>query len=385
MTELRYPVGEQDFAKIRTQNMIYVDKTEVLYRLVTTRSYYFLSRPRRFGKSLMLSTLRYYFEGRRELFQGLAMERLEQQWTVHPVIYLDMSSDKKHLILSLFSGEQFENLQNSPSSSIHIPYRRETFVNKQLVIDFDGGFQMQDAGFLSSRADTKDMWKIRESIDSMIVEKDSLHTAFYTDMRRNTLKAPEMNQNQIKKKARRALAETKGITNLPFDSIMVQMGREGRISIIQNAKTRMTNAKSDFEFKQLVIKENERQIAAHWANWHRKITLSLACLVFFFIGAPLGSIIRRGGLGLPVVISVVFFIIYPLISTIAERMAVFGDLNMFLGVWLSSLVLLPVGLFFTFKATTDAALFDGDSWKKFFQRLFKKKHEDKVTEPKTIA
>ena len=94
MTELRYPVGEQDFAKIRTQNMIYVDKTEVLYRLVTTRSYYFLSRPRRFGKSLMLSTLRYYFEGRRELFQGLAMERLEQQWTVHPVIYLDMSSDK---------------------------------------------------------------------------------------------------------------------------------------------------------------------------------------------------------------------------------------------------------------------------------------------------
>ncbi len=94
MTELRYPVGEQDFAKIRTQNMVYVDKTEVLYRLVTTRSYYFLSRPRRFGKSLMLSTLRYYFEGRRELFQGLAMERLEQQWTVHPVIYLDMSSDK---------------------------------------------------------------------------------------------------------------------------------------------------------------------------------------------------------------------------------------------------------------------------------------------------
>jgi len=100
MTELRYPVGEQDFAKIRTQNLVYVDKTEVLYRLVTTRSYYFLSRPRRFGKSLMLSTLRYYFEGRRELFQGLAMERLEQQWTVHPVIYLDMSRGKS---INMFS------------------------------------------------------------------------------------------------------------------------------------------------------------------------------------------------------------------------------------------------------------------------------------------
>ena len=91
-------------------------------------------------------------------------------------------------------------------------------------------------------------------------------------------------------------------------------------------------------------------------EWHKKFTLSIACLIFFFIGAPLGSIIRKGGLGLPVVISVVFFIIYHLISTIAERMAVFGDLNMFLGVWFSSLVLLTVGLFFTFKATTDAAL-----------------------------
>ena len=94
MSNLRYPVGEQSFANIRKENMVYIDKTEILYRLVKSRKYYFLSRPRRFGKSLMLSTLRYYFEGRRELFQGLAMERLEQEWPVHPVIYLDMSSDK---------------------------------------------------------------------------------------------------------------------------------------------------------------------------------------------------------------------------------------------------------------------------------------------------
>ena len=94
MSNLRYPVGEQDFAKIRTEKLVYVDKTEILYQLVTSRSYYFLSRPRRFGKSPMLSTLRYYFEGRRELFQGLAIDQLEKDWTVHPVIYLDMSSDK---------------------------------------------------------------------------------------------------------------------------------------------------------------------------------------------------------------------------------------------------------------------------------------------------
>jgi lipopolysaccharide export system permease protein len=132
------------------------------------------------------------------------------------------------------------------------------------------------------------------------------------------------------------------------------------------------NTKENVAFNKIDLKAQVENINKHKKEWHKKFTLSIACLIFFFIGAPLGSIIRRGGLGLPVVISVVFFIIYHLISTIAERMAVFGDLNMFLGVWLSSLVLLPVGLFFTFKATTDAALFDGDSWKKFFQKLFKK-------------
>lgn len=103
MSDLRYPVGEQDFAKIREQNLVYVDKTEVLYRLVNKASYYFLSRPRRFGKSLMLSTLRYYFEGRRELFKGLAMDRLEQKWTMHPVIYLDLSGEKYAGIANLHS------------------------------------------------------------------------------------------------------------------------------------------------------------------------------------------------------------------------------------------------------------------------------------------
>ena len=153
---------------------------------------------------------------------------------------------------------------------------------------------------------------------------------------------------------------------------------ETRSTIINMAYGSAQNAKDNVAFNKMDFKSQTENINKHKKEWHKKFTLSIACLIFFFIGAPLGSIIRKGGLGLPVVISVVFFIIYHLISTIAERMAVFGDLNMFLGVWLSSLVLLPVGLFFTFKATTDAALFDGDSWKKFFKRLFKKGDKTEV-------
>jgi len=94
MNELVYPIGEQDFAKIRNNKRVYVDKTALIYRLANQGDYYFLSRPRRFGKSLLLTTLKYYFEGRRELFEGLAINRLETEWKKHPVFLFDMSRDK---------------------------------------------------------------------------------------------------------------------------------------------------------------------------------------------------------------------------------------------------------------------------------------------------
>ena len=153
---------------------------------------------------------------------------------------------------------------------------------------------------------------------------------------------------------------------------------EMRTAIVNMALGTAQNAKDNVAFNKMDLNSHTENINKHRKEWHKKFTLSIACIIFFFIGAPLGSIIRKGGLGLPVVISVLFFVVYYIISTIGERMAVFGGLNMFLGVWISSIVLLPVGLFFTFKATTDAALFDGDSWKKFFQKLFKRKRDNNV-------
>ena len=96
----RYPVGDSSFSNIREKGQVYVDKTELLYRLTHDSQYYFLSRPRRFGKSLMLSTLKAYFEGRKELFEGLAMSRLESDWRKHPVIHLSMG------------GEDFNSIDN---------------------------------------------------------------------------------------------------------------------------------------------------------------------------------------------------------------------------------------------------------------------------------
>ena len=85
----RYPIGIQNFEDLRNNNCVYIDKTELIYRLVNTHTTYFLSRPRRFGKSLLISTLEAYFSGKKELFEGLAMEQLEKEWTVYPVLHID--------------------------------------------------------------------------------------------------------------------------------------------------------------------------------------------------------------------------------------------------------------------------------------------------------
>ena len=147
----------------------------------------------------------------------------------------------------------------------------------------------------------------------------------------------------------------------------------GRTKVLEMASGTARSAKDNVSFNKQDLETQYLNIKKHKKEWHKKFTLSFACIIFFLIGAPLGTIIRKGGMGLPVVVSVLVFVIYYIISTVAERMAEFGDLNMFLGVWLSSIVILPIGLFLTFKATTDSSLLDADSWKKLFHQLFHRK------------
>ncbi|HCC87676.1 MAG TPA: AAA family ATPase, partial [Prevotella sp.] len=89
-----YPIGIQTFEEIITKNMLYVDKTEYVYRMANTGKYFFLSRPRRFGKSLLTSTFKSYFEGRKDLFKGLEIEKLEKEWTEYPVLHFSMAGGK---------------------------------------------------------------------------------------------------------------------------------------------------------------------------------------------------------------------------------------------------------------------------------------------------
>lgn len=296
---------------------------------------------------------------------------------------LDMSADKEHLVLSLYSGEQFENLQNMNAGAIHVPYRRETFKYKQTIIDFNTGFQMQDASFLSSNSSTKGMTQIKADIDSMNVEVDSLGTTYYKDLNLSLIKGdefgilsatttgteldtkpihPEDEEEELTQKKKK-------LTTEPFDTLLERVRKNSRQDIVQAAMRQTSNASRDLEFKQMVVRENERLIARHWAEWHRKFSLSLACLVFFFIGAPLGAIIRKGGLGMPVIISVIIFIIYYIIDNTAYRQAISLQIPVWVGMWLSTIILAPVGIFLTYKSNQDSTVFNIDAYKNFFQRI----------------
>jgi lipopolysaccharide export system permease protein len=135
-------------------------------------------------------------------------------------------------------------------------------------------------------------------------------------------------------------------------------------TLAKGAQTMISNSKDNIE-------SEKKWIHRHMVEWHRKLTLSLACLIFFLIGAPLGSIIRKGGLGTPVVVSTIFFIFYHILSLAGEKYARAGILPVWLGMWGSSILLLPLGIFLTIKSTRDSALMVGESYSLIIRKILR--------------
>jgi len=146
-----------------------------------------------------------------------------------------------------------------------------------------------------------------------------------------------------------------------------------QISAVTIATSEAVSAKNTIKVQAEDFRQKNSDLRRYQVEYQKKFTLSVACLVLFLIGAPLGAIIRKGGLGLPIVISVVFFLIYHIISTIGEKSAKDGSLSPFLGAWMAILILAPVGVFLSYKAANDSVLFDMEVYKRFFSNLFKTK------------
>ena len=275
---------------------------------------------------------------------------------------MEMTPDKKFLNLHLYSGEQFENLKTQSMAQKNVPYRRETFREKHSLIEFDANFNQMDASVLSNQAAAKGMVDLGHSIDSMTARFDSIGRDYYTDSRKITYKKPELtsvDSTRLESQAR----------HINMDSLFNVQSHKKREQLIQSALSRAQTQSSELAMKSYITSDGDKNIRRHQKEWWGKITLSLACLIFFFIGAPLGAIIRKGGLGMPVIISVVLFIFYYIIENTGSKMAREGELQMWFGVWISSLVLIPLGAWLTYKANGDSVVFNIDAYKAFFMKL----------------
>lgn len=276
---------------------------------------------------------------------------------------LELTADKQHLYLHLYNGEQFENLKSQAGLSRNVPYRRETFREKHTLIQFDTQFNMVDGNFLNRRSDIKNMNEITHAIDSLTAYADSLGRSMHSDIMQSTYKAPILSKSDSVK-----IQEEK-LSVINIDSVFNTLTSAEKLKTLSTCENRLSSLSSDWSMKSYLTKETDANIRGHRSDWHKKITLSLACIIFFFIGAPLGAIIRKGGLGMPVVLSVLIFILYYIIDSGATRVAKSGEMNIILGTWMSTLVLTPLGGFLTYKSNKDSVVFNIDVYIAFFRKL----------------
>lgn len=292
---------------------------------------------------------------------------------------LEMTQDKQHLYLRLYSGEQFENLQSQNMKQQNVPYRRESFSVKYALIDFNANFNMVDEGFMTNQSNSKNMAMLQASIDSMAVLVDSLGAVNYKNNMKTTFRIHQEIHAKDSAKVREA-----DVMNFSVDSILNAMSPTERQRQLNSMLTSANSVLSDWNMKTLNISQTGYSMRRHMTAWHEKITLSLACLVFFFIGAPLGGIIRKGGLGMPVVISVLIFIFYYIINNTGYKLARDGNWLAWEGMWLSTVILAPVGAYLTYKSNNDSVALNIETYIEFFKRLFGMRNERNITRKEVI-
>lgn len=287
--------------------------------------------------------------------------------------HLKSADDKAHLFLQLYNGEQFENLRdNGAYSQSSQPYRSENFDLKEILLAFDANFTRMDEAGMRNQYVGKNMTQLQATIDSVGLRVDSIGAVYAKEIKER----PYINVTPVSTRSLngKAVEEVRipypaaSVKSYNIDSLFYADLHRTR-NYLTGAIGRVQTIKQEYEFRSFVMEEDRATIRRHGIEMHRKFTLSFACLVFFFIGAPLGAIIRKGGIGTPLVISVFLFIFYYIIDNTGFKFARDGKTAVWEGVWLSSFVLLPLGVFLTYKAMRDSAVLNGDAYKNFFRRL----------------
>lgn len=278
---------------------------------------------------------------------------------------MDLANDGNLLVLTLIDGNAYD--QESEDGKINqeksYPLVHNQFKTNQIIFDLSSfKFVRSEQNNYSNNAKMRNIVELQESIDSMAIQMKKRSQQLYADLYRNFLFKPD------------SLLNYDTITPYPFDAgpIVNNFETDKRRQVIHHAADIARNAKSYIYSGTMVLGNQKKIQNKHKVEFHRKFTLSFACILLFFIGAPFGAIVKKGGLGTPMIISVFLFLSFHVLSIVGEKLSKSGSWEPYEGMWLATLILTPVGLFLTYKATSDSQLFNVHLYKKFFLRLFKK-------------
>ena len=292
---------------------------------------------------------------------------------------LQSTEEKKHLLLTLWNGEWFENMRTQDvGGSAEIPYRRETFGHKTILLDYDGGFNMDEVSDLSHSAKVKSNRRIIHDLDSLQHLCDSVGMQAYRSARQYALMIPQTSADDS---VRVADQLSKGVD---LDSIYAHLNSDQKLRAAKSAVSQSMTVNNDISMKNDYAFYLNRDVRRHKMEVITKITLSLSCIIFFFIGAPLGAIIRKGGLGVPVIVSVLVFIVYYIFENSGMRMANADEWTVWFGKWISTMVLAPLAIFFTYKANKDSTVFNMDAYRLLMMRMLGLRQKRSITRKEVI-
>ncbi len=290
---------------------------------------------------------------------------------------LAFTKDMRYLYLHLWHGEQFENLREQATADRNVPFRRESFADKEILIPFDANFNKIDEGGMKSQYIGKNISELSHSLDSISMRIDSIGADSKRQFVRQLFpvlavrpentpvyKLPSEVQYQLGTPA----GKKQSAPPLNLDSLLEKMSPSKQDKIFAQAESNMTMRGTEQEFRAIQMEDEKGRYRRHEIELIKKFTLSVACLIFLFIGAPLGAIIRKGGLGTPLVISVLLFLVYYIIDNTGYKLARDGHWVIWAGMWLSTFVLLPLGIFVTYKAMNDSSVFNADLYKEWLRR-----------------
>ena len=212
------------------------------------------------------------------------------------------------------------------------------------------------------------------SIDSLTLHNDSVGLSNLRSAMRNSYQM----RNDFTKEDSTYMAKD-NLAYINVDSVYNIATKADKKRWKSNELTKIKQTKSDLEIKKNIMRSLDKDLNKHKLVWWEKITLSLGCLIFFFIGAPLGAIVRKGGLGYPVLISVATFVLYYIFNTSGYKMAREGEWYIWIGAWMSTMVLFPLGMLFTYQSNKDSAILNMDAYKEFFRKLLGLREKRNVT------